>query len=229
MNVLIKPINGSVSLLIYVPRIERSETRERKKRDKLIEITRMACTSLDTIPFTSPFWFDANMMSPISELYASLRVVSVATCEIEQLKYAEYSNLFCKVCVCVCLRRLVEGSLKTKCSAVNFNAIDRALRASRKMCHRKSEHVYGFPNMCFKWIFGFEGIAFVTLVINRQQCKAWSLSHLSRVPSQCFFFFSFVRHWETSTMLTWSECSLFSFVRSFVRTFVFARSLYVFL
>ena len=71
----------------------------------------MACTSLDTIPFTSPFWFDANMMSPISELYASLRVVSVSTCEIEQLKYAEYSNLFFKVCVC---SRLVEGSLKTK-------------------------------------------------------------------------------------------------------------------
>lgn len=73
-NVLIKTINGSVSLLIYIPRVEK----------KLIETTRMACFSLDTIPFTFPYWL---IQYDVTDLWTLCIIrVAISTCEIEQHK-----------------------------------------------------------------------------------------------------------------------------------------------
>lgn len=114
-------------------------------------------------------------------------------------------------------------------STVKFNAIDRALQSSRKMCHRKIENVYGFPNMCFKWIFLVRRNSVCHFCDQSTAMQSMKPIAFIACTKQMFFFVcSFVRHWETSTMLTWSECTFF--FRSFVHPNVrLARSLYVFL
>lgn len=82
MNVLIKTVNGSVSLLIYIPGNEKEWTTSKIYTNSVYVIV-----LLHTIPFTFPY--SLMQYETISELLYITRVAN-STCEIEQFNYAEY-------------------------------------------------------------------------------------------------------------------------------------------
>lgn len=121
---------------MFLELIEWERERERKKiLNKLIEITRMACTSLDTIPFTFPYWLMQYDVTDLWTLCITPCVVVVSMCEIEQLKYAKYSN--CSIRWRVLKTELftkVEKKTKTKRISQPIS-MQSKLWSSRKMCH----------------------------------------------------------------------------------------------
>lgn len=209
-NVLIKPINGSVPMLIYYSNSVEERQWKQKIRYQPHE-WRVSCWTR----FLSHLHTCCCNIYDVTDLWTlcASHTKHSSTCEIEQLKYAEYTlNRFkcsnCSICVHF-TDQIVFNSSKWQQQHANLQARNKCYMWTPRALITQNAPSLEKP----LWNCGEDGKR-LSLQINRQHCKAWSISRLYRV-FQVNFFCSFVKHWETSTMLTWLECFALSPSRVF--------------